>query len=286
MRSMTGFGAGAASIDGWRVEATIRSVNHRFLTVRVRSVGERPWLHAQIEEKLRGALSRGDVGVWLSIEGNEELGAGPDVDRALARRVHEALRALSDELKLETPPTLADLVRAGGFQIREESDEALWPAVERALDQALAALIATREREGALLCDELARLVDAFEDGVDSIEEALPVVLAGLRERLRERIEGLDVTMAPDRLEAEVVLYADRYDVQEELVRLKGHVARARELFRRAAPVGKELDFLGQEFLREINTLGSKARDSEIVGTVLDMKMRVEQMREQVQNVE
>jgi uncharacterized protein (TIGR00255 family) len=111
-------------------------------------------------------------------------------------------------------------------------------------------------------------------------------VLAGLRDKFRERIEGLDVTIDPERFEAEVVLYADRFDIQEELVRLKGHIARARELFRRTSPVGKELDFLGQEFLREINTLGSKARDSEIVATVLDMKMCVEQMREQVQNVE
>ncbi len=286
MRSMTGFGAGEASINGWRVEATIRSVNHRFLSVRIRSVGERPWLQAQIEEKIRGSLARGDVGVWLAVDENEDVGRGPDVDRALARRVHEALRELSDELELETSPTLADLVRAGGFQIREESDEALWPAVERALNQALAALVATREREGALLRDELARLVDAFEAGVASIEVALPSVLAGLRNKLVERIAGLDVTIAPERLEAEVVLYADRFDIQEELVRLKGHIARARELFKRSSPVGKELDFLGQEFVREINTLGAKARDCEIVTAVLDMKMCVEQLREQVQNVE
>ncbi len=286
MRSMTGFGAGAASLDGWRVEATIRSVNHRFLSVRIRSVGERPWLHAQIEEKIRGALARGDVGVWLAIEENKEPGQGPDVDRALARRVHAALRELSGDLELEAPPTLGDLIRAGGFQIREESDEALWPAAERALDGALATLVSAREREGGVLRTELTRLADALEAGTVAIEACLPSVLVGLRDKLRERIEGLDVTIDPERLEGEVVLYADRFDIQEELVRLKGHIARARELFRRTSPVGKELDFLGQEFLREINTLGSKARDSEIVATVLDMKMCVEQMREQVQNVE
>lgn len=286
MRSMTGFGAGAAALDGWRVEATIRSVNHRFLSVRIRSVGERPWLHAQIEEKIRGALARGDVGVWLAIEENEGPGDGPNVDRALARRVHAALQELSDELELEAPPTLGDLIRAGGFQIREESDEALWPAAERALEVALAALISAREREGAVLRTELARLTDALESGTTAIEGCLPSVLTGLRDKLLERIEGLDVAIDPERLETEVVLYADRFDIQEELVRLKGHIARARELFRRTSPVGKELDFLGQEFLREINTLGSKARDSEIVATVLDMKMCVEQMREQVQNVE
>ncbi|MCX6093990.1 MAG: YicC family protein [Candidatus Bipolaricaulota bacterium] len=286
MRSMTGFGAGAASLDGWRVEATIRSVNHRFLSVRIRSVGERPWLHAQIEEKVRGALARGDVGVWLAVAENEELGEVPAVDRVLARRVHAALRELSGDLELETSPTLADLIRAGGFQIREESDETLWPAAEHALDEALAALVSAREREGSVLRVELTRLIDALEAGTAVIEACLPSVLVGLRGKLRERIEGLDVTIDPERLEAEVVLYADRFDIQEELVRLKGHIARARELFRRTSPVGKELDFLGQEFLREINTLGSKARDSEIIATVLDMKMCVEQIREQVQNVE
>jgi uncharacterized protein (TIGR00255 family) len=287
MRSMTGFGVGQSSVGGWRVEATIRALNHRFLTVRIRSLGERPWLSAQVEEMLRSAFHRGDLSVWFGVEQEDAPdGAAIRYDRALARQVYATLRALGDELGFASEPTLGDLIRAGGLQIPQQNEQDLWPAVQAALTEAVKNVQRTRTQEGAVLEAELTRLLDLLDQGAAAVEQHLPTILAGLREKLVARVQELEVSVEPARMEAEIALYADRFDIQEELVRLKGHLERAHQLVKRTKPVGKEFDFLGQEILREINTLGSKARDNEIACIVVDMKVAVEQLREQIQNVE
>ena len=287
IRSMTGFGHGAAAVDGWHVEATLRSVNHRYLSIRLRSLSDRPWLQSQIEEKVRVALHRGDVGVWLTL--SEEAGAEAPVgfDRDVARRVVRSLEGARAEVGLSEPVTLADLIRAGGLQAPQEAEEALWPAVEAALGEALRALDATRSREGRLLGEEIARLLDVLEARGTQAEARLPGIQDDLRNKLRARIDELGLRVDADRIESEIVLCVDRFDVQEELVRLRGHVARVRQLLSRGGgPVGKELDFLSQELLREVNTLGSKVRDGEVAGLTVEMKVAIEQLKEQVQNVE
>jgi uncharacterized protein (TIGR00255 family) len=286
IRSMTGFGHGAATVGGWHAEATLRSVNHRFLSIRIRSLADRPWLQSQIEEKVRGTLHRGDVGVWLTVTEEADAEGRAGFDRGVAARAYRALEGLRSEFGIPEPATLSDLIRAGGLQTPQEDEEALWPAVKAALEQGLAALARTREAEGKMLETEMSRLLGVLEEGSVGAERRLPEIQEELRSKLRARIEELDLRVEPERLEAEVVLYVDRFDVQEELVRLRGHIARARDILSRGGPVGKELDFLSQELLREANTLGSKVRDGEVVGFTVDMKVAIEQLREQVQNVE
>jgi uncharacterized protein (TIGR00255 family) len=286
IRSMTGFGHGAAAVGGWHVEATLRSVNHRHLSIRLRSLSDRPWLQSQIEEKVRAALHRGDVGVWLTLSEEAGTGAAAGFDRDVARRVVRALEGARAEFGLPGPLTLADLLRAGGLQTPQEAEEALWPAVEAALGEALRALDATRSQEGDLLGVEIARLLDVLEARGAQAEARFPGIQDDLRNKLRARIDELGLRVDPDRIDAEIVLCVDRFDVQEELVRLRGHVARTRQLLSRSGPVGKELDFLCQELLREVNTLGSKVRDGEVAGLTVDMKVAIEQLKEQVQNVE
>ncbi len=286
IRSMTGFGHGAATAGGWHAEATLRSVNHRFLSIRIRSLADRPWLQSQIEEKVRGVLHRGDVGVWLTVTEETDSEGRAGFDRGVAARAYRALEGLRAEFGIPDPATLADLIRAGGLQTPQEDEETLWPAVRAALEQGLAALARTRETEGKMLETEMSRLLVVLEEGSVGAERRLPEIQEELRSKLRARIEELDLRVDPERLEAEVILYVDRFDVQEELVRLRGHIARARDVLSRGGPVGKELDFLSQELLREANTLGSKVRDGEVVGFTVDMKVAIEQLREQVQNVE
>lgn len=286
IRSMTGFGHGAATVGGWHAEATLRSVNHRFLSIRIRSLADRPWLQSQIEERVRGSLHRGDVGVWLTVTEEADVEREAGFDRDAARRVYRALEGVCAELGIAESPTLSDLIRAGGFQTPQGDEEALLPAVSAALGEALRSLEATRVQEGKVLETEIARLLDALETGSTRAEARLPGIQEELRSKLRSRIEELGVRVDPERLEAEVVLCVDRFDVQEELVRLRGHVARARDVLAHGGPVGKELDFLSQELLREANTLGSKVRDGEVVGSTVDMKVAIERLREQVQNVE
>jgi len=284
-RSMTGFGSGTARAEGWRAEVTIRTLNHRFLSVRTRSLSDRPRLQAQIEERVKGAIARGEVGVWLDLQ-PDEAADHQLFDHGAARATFNELVQLSEELSISTPPTLEALIRLGRLQPAVESDEAVWPAVSAALDDALQATVRAREAEGASLATDLARLLDRLREFTESIADRVPEILASLRDRLRERVAELEANVDPARLETEVALLADRCDVQEELVRLRGHIDRASALLAGSEPIGKELDFIGQELLREVNTIGSKARDSLAAGTVIDMKLCVEQFREQVQNVE
>ncbi len=286
VKSMTGFGAGSACSGGWRAEVTIRTWNHRFLSVRTRSIGDRPRLQSQIEERAKGAFQRGEIGVWLKLQRDGSEENVQLFDHQAARVAHAELRALADELSLSAPPSLEDLIRIGALQPIDEADEEVWPAVEEALDEALAQTTLSRRAEGATLADELERLLDELAEHTEVVSRRLPEITAGLRERLNERVADLDVSVDPDRLEAELVLLSDRYDVQEELVRLGSHIERATALLESDGPIGKELDFISQELLREVNTLGSKARDTEVSSTVIDMKLCVEQFREQVQNVE
>lgn len=286
LQSMTGFGSGEATLDGWRVEATIRTLNHRYLAVRVRSMSERPWLQSQIEDLVRSSFRRGDVNVWLVMEQDTTTISPSRFDRGLAHAVYAELKAVSGELGIPGLPSLEDVIRVGGLQPPQQSEEALWPAVRTALERAIEGVVSSRTCEGGVLGEELQRLLAGLEDATTSVRERLPSILDDLRAKLLTRIEGLEQSLAPDRVEAEIVVYADRYDVQEELVRLQSHIERARALLDGSAPVGKELDFLSQELLREVNTIGSKVRDSDVAQTVVDMKVITEQLKEQIQNVE
>jgi len=286
VRSMTGFGSGAVSEGGWRVEVTIRTWNHRFLSVRTRSLSDRPLLQARIEERVKETFRRGEIGVWIDLQPDRTASDGRLFDHERARAAYAELDALARDLALSSSPSLEALIRAGALQPFEETDSDVWPTVSLALDKAFEQTLSSREQEGATLAQDLNRLLAALSDQVEAINDRLPTITSALRDRLASRVAELDVSVDADRLEAEIALLAERHDVQEELVRLRGHVKRARGLLVSTDPIGKELDFISQELLREVNTIGSKARDSEISGLVIDMKLSVEQFREQVQNVE
>ena len=184
-------------------------------------------------------------------------------------------------------PRALDLLRWPGV-IRDEApgagvDEATLIA---ALDAALASLAAAREREGAHLAEMLRQRCDDVERLAAGIRERRPEVVAAIGERLRERLARVDVDTDPARLETELVLLAQKLDVDEELDRLDGHVTEARRILDTGGPCGRRLDFLIQEFNREANTIGSKSSDAETTRAVVDMKVAIEQMREQVQNIE
>jgi len=283
---MTGFGSSTATAGGWRAEVTIRTWNHRYLSVRARALGDRPALQAQIEERVKAAFGRGEVGVWLDLQPDrsDQGRALFDVERASA--TYSEIAKIGRDLGIDDAPSLEALIRAGGLQPTEESDADVWPAVLAALEEAIDRVSASREQEGAILAEDLTRLIRHLRELSEAVESRLPELASALRTRLLERIADVEANVEPERLEAEIALLVERYDVQEELVRLRGHLERASRLFESDGPLGKELDFLSQELLREVNTIGSKARDSEVSGLVIDMKLAVEQFREQVQNVE
>jgi uncharacterized protein (TIGR00255 family) len=209
----------------------------------------------------------------------------------LAKAYARELTRLAKELKLAGPVMLDHLVRAPGvLQTSEEIAEAehFWPAVEKALKTALAALVRMRTREGAHLAQDLTARIAVMRRAVEKIQKQAPQVQKRYREQLIERIKaaGLDVAASDDRLLKEVVFFADRSDIAEELTRLQSHFKQFTDCVKSAEPVGRTLDFLAQEMNREINTIGSKANDGLISREVVRLKAELEKFREQAQNVE
>ena len=286
VKSMTGFGVGSAEGKDWRVEVSIRSLNHRFLSTRIRSFNDHPQLLSRIEARLKEAFSRGEISIWIGVN---HVGAGGNdnpLDRVVAQSIYRELLDIQLLLKIEESPTLEDLSRAGGLQPLHAEDEELWQVLERALTAAIEEAIAGRGREGSELGSELDAIIAKIRVSLDRVKDRLPEVLAEIKNRLSEKVDALQLKLDPSRIESEIVLLSDRFDVQEEIVRLETHLIRASQVLGNDSPIGKELDFLSQEMLREVNTLGSKARDTSTSSIVVDMKLAIEQFKEQLQNVE
>jgi len=289
---MTGFGEGSAENQRLEVAVTLRTVNHRFLDLSVRMPEDYRALEPELAQKIRDALARGRVELRLSIRplGTREVEISVD-DEVAARYVEASnllaeregvFRSLSSGDLLRLPEVIS--VQAGTGAITEADKE----TVGRAVDQALVHLLATRSCEGADLAEVLGRILVELGEVVSELSESSSQLQGVLYEKTRRRIEELtaDVSLDEARLAQEIALLVDRADVREEIDRLNVHVDRFRSLLEVEDPVGKQLDFLAQEILRELNTVGSKCRNSEAIQWVLDGKVRCEQLREQVQNVE
>ncbi len=286
VKSMTGFGVGAAEGESWRVEVSIRSLNNRFLSTRIRSFNDHPQLLSRIETRLKETFSRGEVSVWVSVNHMGTGGSDNPLDPTVAQSTYRELSRIQELLGIESAPTLEDLSRAGGLQPLHAEDEALWHILEQALSEAIEETNAARAREGSELKAELQAIANRIHELLDLVRQRLPIVLEEIRARLIEKIDALQLKVDPSRMETEIALLTDRFDVQEEIVRLATHLDRATQVLEADKPIGKELDFLSQEMLREVNTLGSKARDTSTSASVVDMKLAVEQFKEQLQNVE
>ena len=284
--SMTGFGMGMATGSGWRAEVTLRTLNNRFLSVRVRALHDRPQVQAQVEEATKRAFKRGEVGVSVSLERDAIAGGDQIFSEETVERYLTGLRHVVEQFSLPEQPTLSDLIAIGALQPASGEDDDPAPIIDAALQKAIAATKEARIQEGEHLAGEIERILDGISSLVAQVEERLPEVQRELRLRMKEKIASLSVEVDPTRMEMEIALVVERYDVQEEIARLQGHINRARSLLDSDDPVGKELDFLSQEMLREVNTLGSKSRDLAINGLVIDMKLAVNAFKEQVQNVE
>ncbi len=291
VKSMTGFGRGEGESNGrvWVVE--IRCVNHRYLDLKIKL----PKGYATLEEKVRKKVStyhhRGRVDVFLSVSGDFSDLTEVRADSNLAREYRKSLQILSRELGLEEVGLSTLLATYPDILIREqknEDPEAIWPVVERVLDEALKSCDMMRHQEGENLADDLLGRLTVFKGILDTIESVIPDLLRTREENLRERLEKLlgNVQLDPARLAQEVVVMADKTDVTEEIVRLHCHIQQFELVVKEGGGVGRKLDFLIQEFLREVNTLASKINDAAIAHHTVDLKSELEKMREQVQNIE
>ncbi len=290
MKSMTGYGAASAAVEGIRLTVEIRSVNHRHLDVKVSAPREyAPW-EADIRRFVAGRVGRGRVEVSLTRiadRGPARVTVRKDVAERYVRALRELKRSFSLEGHVDLPLVA---FRHDVFEIVErKSDRRIERSLlDRTLEKALAAHARERRREGAHLRRDMDRRVRALKRLRREMAKVARRIGPRLRARMQSRLENVLGTdgVDPSRLVQEVAIQADRADVTEELVRLESHLLSLGDLLKESAAVGKRIEFLVQEIHREINTIGSKAGDLELTRLVLDAKAELEKLREQVQNVE
>jgi uncharacterized protein (TIGR00255 family) len=293
MKSMTGYGRGECARDGFKVTVEVSSVNRKQAEISVNLPRDMEALEAPIRDLVNRSVSRGRLTVRVSLHTAEsKSSARLHINVALAKAYAKELEKLAKHLKLSGPVTLDQLLRAPGvFQTDEQLADAedLWPAVEKALKQALAALLKMRSREGANLAKDLSTRIAVMQQCTERVQKQSPKSTERYRQHLIERIKnaGLASPLEEDeRLLKEVVFFADRSDISEEITRLQSHFQQFDDCTQSDDPVGRMLDFLAQEMNREINTIGSKANDADISREVVTLKAELEKFREQAQNVE
>ncbi|MEO7735822.1 MAG: YicC/YloC family endoribonuclease [Kofleriaceae bacterium] len=288
---MTGFGRGIAEQAGLRATVDIRSVNHRFLDLKLRGAAIAPALEEAMTARVRAALERGSVAVAINVTRISRDGAAPGqaIDPVAAAAAHAQLAALAAQLGLPGPDLALVLAQPGVISTAERTEED--PPVLPALDAALVQLDRMRTTEGAALAIDLTARFDeltALRTQIATLAAAVPHQLTKrLQERISRLLDGHETTnVDPARLAQEVALLADRSDVTEELVRLASHLDQARSLITGTASAGRRLDFLVQEIGRELNTIGAKSTTAEITTAIVGAKATLEKVREQTQNVE
>jgi uncharacterized protein (TIGR00255 family) len=296
---MTGFGTGSAPLGPGKLTLEVRSVNHRYLDVRVRLPQEIAGESLFLEQAARARLARGRFDIAVRHDG-PPLASRFDVEKA--RRVYQELAQLRDELAPGTELPVGVLAAMPDLYVAQSSFDAktVQGAIASALNEALESLDAMRLREGAALRAELAARLGSCRKLHRTIRDRVPESLREHASRVRSRVERLvaDVsgTVEPGRLEAEIALLADRGDITEEIVRLESHFSQLGSLLAgpdpapaapgAPTPVGRTLDFLLQEIGREANTVGAKCQDAELGHRVMELRAEIDRMREQVQNVE
>ena len=291
MNSMTGYGKGVVSRDGRELTVELKSVNHRFLDVSMRL----PRVLSCIEDSLRSTiaarLSRGHVDVFVNYRNTRTDAKTVRVDETLLSAYVRAARSANEALALRDDLTLSNVLRLPDVTEIVPADEdadALIALAKDAANLALDGLIAMRIAEGERLKSALSLGVDAMDAYREEILARAPFVAEEYRKKLNERIESVlsDTEIDRARLATEVALFADRCCIDEELVRLKSHIAQFRTYLLASEPVGRNMDFIVQEMNRECNTIGSKANDAALTKSVLSCKAEIEKLREQIQNVE
>lgn len=290
---MTGHGRGEHLQNGYKAVVELAGVNRKHLEIRVSLPREFESLEGEIRERLQRRLSRGRVSarvVVLNAKG-ENL-ARVVLNQTLARECAARLQELAAAAGIEGAVGIDSVARIPGVLRVEagvEDAKRFGVLIQRALDKALAGMLAMRRAEGEKLGEDLQRRMDCMRRATAKVERRAPKVLERYRKQLLERVRqaGIEeVEMDDERLLKEVVLFADRSDISEELARLQSHFDQFDALARSRRPVGRTLDFLAQEMYREVNTIGAKANDALISKEVVSLKTELEKFREQVQNVE
>lgn len=286
IRSMTAYASAESVTPLGLLSCELRSVNHRYLELSPRLPEELRALESQLRERVGARLTRGKVDLGMRLRSNGGAATALELNEVLLSQLQGAAAQLAGRFpNLQTD--FVGLLGIDGVMVKPEVDQTELHSLALALlDQALDDMVATRGREGERLAGFIAERLDGIAKVVVQVREWLPEIRAALRQKLETKLADFRQGADPGRLEQELVLQLSRIDVDEELDRLTAHLAEARRILRLADANGRRLDFLMQEFNREANTLGSKSVDQRTTQAAVELKVLIEQMREQVQNIE
>ncbi|HHF3534247.1 TPA: YicC/YloC family endoribonuclease [Haemophilus influenzae] len=284
--SMTAFARLEVKKDWGDAVWEIRSVNQRYLENFFRLPEQFRGLENTLREKLRQSLTRGKIECSLRIETKKQTNAELNLNKELANQVIQSLQWIKTQAG-EGEINLTDVLRYPGVVEAQEQDlDAISQDLLTAFDDLLTDFIAMRGREGEKLNDIIQQRLDSIVVETDKVRSQMPAVLQWQRERLLQRFEDAQLNLDPQRVEQEMILLAQRVDVAEELDRLQMHVKETTNILKKGGAVGRKLDFMMQELNRESNTLASKSINADITASAVELKVLIEQMREQIQNLE
>lgn len=290
---MTGFGQAVRQTGGLRIQVDMKSVNHRYGEMAFRMPREWLLFEDRLRKRIGERVKRGRVDVFVLAERTGDGPAKATIDWTLAEAYHKAADQLAERFALKGELSLPDMLGLPGIVIAEDrldSGEEVAAALMEAVDEALGQLCRMREAEGASLQADLQKRAAILLQQTEQAALLAPEAVEQHRTRLRQRMQALfadaDMVLDENRLLMESAIMAERANVDEELTRIRSHLAQFGEMLASGDPIGRKLDFLIQELNREVNTIGSKTAQTELTTLVVDMKAELEKMREQVQNIE
>lgn len=291
VKSMTGFGSSELVLGAFHHRLEVRAVNSKYCDIKVKTPPDLSIYEIRIHELVRQRLTRGRIEVVINRDAAEpDVARSVRVNWALAEQYHRAYTSMREKFSVPQDINLSMLVNARDVitLAREDEDsEAVWKRLEKGLEGTLASVIRMREAEGRTLAMDMAGRCNALRERLSQVQKIAPTVVEGYRKRLVEKIAAISPQEIDEsRLAQEIVYYADRCDVAEELTRLKSHIQQLLSYLEADEPVGRKLDFLVQEMNREANTIGSKSNSAPISLHVVEIKSELERLREQIQNVE
>ena len=289
---MTGFGRGEHSDELYNLKIEIKAVNHRYNDITVKMPRHISYLEEKVKKIIKEEINRGKIDCYINLEYINQSSTEIKVDIELAKSYKLALEELSNELNLKDDIKLNNILNISDIiktERKELDEDTIWNSLKEALDIALRDIMTMKTAEGESLKEDMTMRLKFIEKIILNIEKRSPVVVEEYRDKLHERIKSLldkDVNIDEDRIAYEVVFFADKSNIDEEIVRLKSHISQFVNILEESDAIGRKLDFLIQEMNREINTIGSKANDMMISQDVVEVKAEIEKIREQVQNVE
>ncbi len=291
IRSMTGFGRGEFAENGMMVSVELKSVNHRYFEWNCRCPRNCAFVDEKLKTLVSKSISRGKVDAFVTINFGDCEKTSIAVNHSFVGPYVEALKEIRDTYGIKNDITLSNIAaNAEAFVINKEllGEDVVWSAVESAANAALESFIKMREAEGGRLLQDVKEKTENILGFVSKVEEESPETVKAYRERIEQKMRELlgDVQIEEQRLITETAIFADKVAVDEETVRLRGHITQLNSMLEAGGPVGRKLDFIVQEMNREANTIGSKSQNLKIAHTVVDIKSEIEKIREQIQNIE